>query len=185
MTNDQILGMTNDQILGTFFGLFNWVYQIELPLSYRQQIEQQIRAGWFNNDPSEHELVKFVLELSDRLNQTSDRDLHRPSIQQHFANEFATLATVPPNLLDDKYRILGVMHTMIESLRPGATGRPIVANSPEEFQARQLQMQESLRNLANMRLEMMKKVAASLPEEETNDENQTESRPGKRKKRGK
>ena len=102
MTNDQILGMTNDQILGTFFGLFNWVYQIELPLSYRQQIEQQIRAGWFNNDPSEHELVKFVLELSDRLNQTSDRDLHRPSIQQHFANEFATLATVPPNLLDDK-----------------------------------------------------------------------------------
>jgi hypothetical protein len=185
MTNDQILRMTSDQILETFFGLFNWAYQIELPVSYRQQIEQHIRAGWSNNDPSEFQLVKFVLELSDRLNQVSDPDLHRLSIQQHFANEFGIVATVPPNQLNDKYRILGVMHTMIESLRPGATGRPIVANSLEASQAAQLHLQETLRNVANMRHEMLKAVAARLREEETNDQNQTESRPGKRKKRGK
>ena len=155
MTSD-IRSMSNDQILGTFFGIFNWVYQIELPVSYRQQIEQHIRAGWFNNDPSEQGLVQFVVELNDRLNQTPNPDLFRPSIQQHFANEFAIVATVPANKLNDKYRILAVMGTLIESLRPGVTGL---------MEAHQKFVQET--NIAKRRHEALRAIAAQLREEDT------------------
>jgi hypothetical protein len=159
--------ITDDQILDTFVGLFNWLYQIEIPPAYRQQIEQHVRAGWFNNDPSEHTLLKFVLEISGRLNQTSYPDLHRPSIQQHFANEFAALTTVSPNLLNDKYRILAIIHSMVESLRPGATGLPLSARgmATTGLQSQEEQDRQRLLETARMRHEMLRSMVEKLSQQ--------------------
>lgn len=117
--------MNNDEMIGTFVGLFEWAYQIQIPPQYRQGIEQHLRAGWFNEDRSEHTLVAFVLDLSARLQATWNPDEHRAGVQQHFANEFRLLTQVSADLLNDKYRILAVVHSVIESLRPGATGLPL------------------------------------------------------------
>jgi hypothetical protein len=153
--------MSNDQILGTFFGVFNWLYQIEIPLAYRQQIEQHIRAGWFNNDPSEHQLLRFVLEIQDRLSKVWCPDDHRATLQQHFANEFAMLSAVPADQLNDKYRILSVIHRVVESLRPGVTRQPIAPN-PDEVQARQHLIELTRSNLMQMRSDMIRQLGKNL-----------------------
>jgi hypothetical protein len=37
--------MSDDQVLASVFSYLTWLYQIDLPISSRQAIEQQMRSG--------------------------------------------------------------------------------------------------------------------------------------------
>jgi hypothetical protein len=114
--------MSDNQILEAIFNLFGWLYQINLPVPMRAAIEQQIASGWHNQDPSEQVFLSFLMELNGKLSQTPDPDSFRPNVLGHFRNEFAAAEQTSPNYLDDKGRLLLVIHWAIESTRPGSTG---------------------------------------------------------------
>jgi len=116
--------MSDDQILETVFNLFGWLYQINISVQFRQAIEQQVRSGWHNQDPSEQQFVGFLLDLNNKLTQSGTADTFRENVLEHFRNEFASAEQTSPYHLDDKGRLLLVIHWALESLRPGCSGVP-------------------------------------------------------------
>jgi len=64
-------------------------------------------------------------------------------------------------VLNDKYRILSVIHRVIESLRPGATGQRVVP-TPEEVQAHQRMIEKMRATLLSSPYEEIRRVAKNL-----------------------
>jgi hypothetical protein len=116
--------VSDDQILELVFNLFGWLYQADLPMQFRQAIEQQVRSGWHNQDHSEQQFISFLVELSNKLNRSGNPESYRNSVLAHFRNEFASAEQTSPYLLNDKGRLLLVIHGAIEVIRPGCTGVP-------------------------------------------------------------
>jgi hypothetical protein len=116
--------MSDAQIFETVFNLFGWLYQISLPAPMRAAIEQQVASGWHNQDPSEQQFLSFLLDLNNKLSQSGDPEMYRANVLQHFRNEFAGAEQTSPYQLDDKGRLLLVIHRAVESTRPGCTGVP-------------------------------------------------------------
>ena len=114
--------MSDDQVLASVFSLLIWLYQIDLPISSRQAIEQQMRSGWQNQDLSEQQLVSCLLQMNQTVIQSGDPDCHLVNTWEIFKNAFAPAECTPPDQLDDKSRLLVVIHRAIESIRPGSTG---------------------------------------------------------------
>jgi hypothetical protein len=123
--------MSDDQVLASVFSLLIWLYQIDLPISSRQAIEQQMRSGWQNQDLSEQQLVSCLLQMNQTVIQSGDPDCHLVNAWETFKNEFAATECTPPDQLDDKGRLLVVIHRAIESIRPGSTGVAASAFSAE------------------------------------------------------
>jgi hypothetical protein len=168
--------MSDDQVLASVFSLLIWLYQIDLPISYRQAIEQQMRSGWQNQDLSEQQLVSCLLQMNQTVIQSGDPDCHLVNTWEIFKNAFAPAECTPPDQLDDKGRLLVVIHRAIESIRPGSTGVAASVFSAEgkrlaaqphyvddadmQFrlaQNRQKLHQEALRDMMRMRYEMLTK----------------------------
>ena len=147
--------MNDNQILDAFVQVFSWLYEVDIPDMERSYIEGHIRAGWGNDDPSEQQLVAFVVDLYKKLNGVQYPELHREKIQQHFANEFSVLARLMPNQLSDKYRVLLVIHTIVETHRSGATGLPLMPTCGSVMS-----------DIADMRYQMLETVAQNLRDEE-------------------
>jgi hypothetical protein len=114
--------MSDAQIFETVFNLFGWLYQINIPVPMRAAIEQQVGSGWHNQDPSEQQFVSFLLDLNNKLSQSGDPEMYRANVLEHFRSEFAAAEQTSPYYLDDKGRLLLVIHWAIESTRPGSTG---------------------------------------------------------------
>src|SRR5262245_3137373 len=72
--------------------------------------------------PSEQQFLSFLLELYQTLSQAPDPEEHRQSVLEHFRSEFTAANQYPPYQLNDKGRLLLVIHWSIDSLRPGSTG---------------------------------------------------------------
>jgi hypothetical protein len=121
--------MSDERIFDAVFNLYGWLYQIDIPLPFRQAIEQQARSGWQNQDPSEQLFVGFLLESYRQISQSTDRDSFLVNFWEHSKDEFAAAERTSPDQLDDKGRLLVVIHWAIESIRPGSTGVASVSSA--------------------------------------------------------
>jgi len=111
--------MSSDaEVFRAFLQLFEWTYELELPPGHARAIETELRIGWANSDPSEQELVQFVLQMYQAVTRTpkTERAARRREVRKIMAGLFSKREA------NDRGRVLDAIHRAVESLRPGITG---------------------------------------------------------------
>jgi hypothetical protein len=106
------------QVLDAFAELFEWTYQVAITAPQRQALDAEVVGSWSHPDQSVRQLVTYVLGLHSIVfgAPAGARDVHRADAQRQLRRAFGRLEG------NARGRVLGLLHQVLEQLRPACTG---------------------------------------------------------------
>ncbi len=98
-------------------GLFEWTFQLEIPYEAMMWIVDLLRLSWHDGDPSEQELIRYLVQLHVHLSELPEDRLEqsRATVLDFFRREYTNLE------LNDRGRVLVMFRGLLETIRPGCT----------------------------------------------------------------
>ena len=113
--------VTDNQVLDDIFSLIEWVHGTRLNTAERSDIAEEIYRGWDNSDESDRDLVLYFTELHSAIRPLTKSE--RAAVRDQAREKFATLIRAGES--NDRGRILGCIHRILEGRSHGITGVPL------------------------------------------------------------
>ena len=111
------MDQTDTQVVAAIKGLLEWTFQVEIPDQVMGWVVDQIRLTWNDGDPSEQQLIAYLVQLAVQLAGTPEpaQAAARPQVVEILQAEFGRME------LNDRGRTLVALRGILETLRPGCT----------------------------------------------------------------